>query len=264
MLWGGPEGLLPLGVACVGPAEADLQHWPHQALSPPALQLKVKVKVTQLCPTLRLHGLYSPWNSPGQNTGVGSRSLLQGIFPTQGSNPGLLRCRRILHQLSHQGRPRILEWVADSFSRDLPDPGIELGSPALQANSLPDKVIQFLCLICVHKSAVGMMASPPWSLTTSLQHPLHNHSTRWLTRFSQPFFELWRLFPFYRLGIGDHLPVHPRQLASQGWALNLGLRWKVTVPTGIGLGVCPGEGTQKVKGKHTHGCSRSGCQPLIL
>ena len=35
------------------------------------------------------HGLYSPWNSPGQNTGVGSLSLLQGIFPTQGSNPGL-------------------------------------------------------------------------------------------------------------------------------------------------------------------------------
>ena len=38
---------------------------------------------------LRPHGLYSPWNSPGQNTGVGSLSLLQGIFPTQGSNPGL-------------------------------------------------------------------------------------------------------------------------------------------------------------------------------
>ena len=56
------------------------------------------------------HGLYSPWNSPGQNTGVGSRSLLQGIFPTQGSNPGLPCCRRILYQLSHQGSPRILEW----------------------------------------------------------------------------------------------------------------------------------------------------------
>ena len=40
--------------------------------------------------------LYSPWNSPGQNTGVGSLSLLQGIFPTQGSNPGLQHCRRIL------------------------------------------------------------------------------------------------------------------------------------------------------------------------
>ena len=40
------------------------------------------------------------------------RSLLQGIFPTQGSNPGLPRCRRILYQLSHKGSPRILEWVA--------------------------------------------------------------------------------------------------------------------------------------------------------
>ena len=39
------------------------------------------------------HGLYSPWNSPGQNAGVGSCSLLQGIFPTQGSNPGLCIAR---------------------------------------------------------------------------------------------------------------------------------------------------------------------------
>ena len=61
-------------------------------------------------------GLYSPWNSPGQNTEAGSCSLLQGIFPTQGSNPGLLHCRRILYQLSHQGSPRILEWVAYPFS----------------------------------------------------------------------------------------------------------------------------------------------------
>ena len=44
-----------------------------------------------------LHGLYSPWNSPGQNTGVGSLSLLQGIFRTQGSNPGLPHCRQILY-----------------------------------------------------------------------------------------------------------------------------------------------------------------------
>ena len=48
-------------------------------------------------------GLYSPWNSPGQNTGVGSLSLLQGIFPTQWSNPGLPHCRWILYQLSYQG-----------------------------------------------------------------------------------------------------------------------------------------------------------------
>ena len=53
--------------------------------------------------SLRPHGLYSPWISPGQNTAVGSFSLLQVIFPTQGLNPGLPYCRWILYQLSHQG-----------------------------------------------------------------------------------------------------------------------------------------------------------------
>ena len=52
------------------------------------------------------HGLYGPWNSPGQNTGVGSLSPLQGIFPTQQSNPGLLHCRWILYQLSHKGQAK--------------------------------------------------------------------------------------------------------------------------------------------------------------
>ena len=65
------------------------------------------MKVALSCPTLQL---------PGQNTGVGSLSLLQGIFPTQGSNPGLLHCRSILNQLNHKGSPRILEWVAYTFS----------------------------------------------------------------------------------------------------------------------------------------------------
>ena len=55
--------------------------------------------------SLRPHGLYTPWNSPGQNTGVGILSLLRGIFPTQVLNWGLLHCRRILYQLSHQGSP---------------------------------------------------------------------------------------------------------------------------------------------------------------
>ena len=119
--------------------------------------------------------LYSPWNSPGQNNGVGSLSLLQGLCPTQGSNPGLPHCRQILYQLSHKGSLRILEWVKWSevkslsrvrffatpwtvayqappsmgFSRqeywsglpfpspgDLPNPGIERGSPALQTGAL--------------------------------------------------------------------------------------------------------------------------------
>ena len=55
--------------------------------------------------SLRPHGLYSPWNSLGQNTEMGSLSLLQQIFPTQGSNWGLLHCGRILYQLSYQGSP---------------------------------------------------------------------------------------------------------------------------------------------------------------
>ena len=67
------------------------------------------MKVTQSCPTL-CHPMDDtcPWNSPGQNTGVGSCSL-QGIFPTHRLNSGLPHWRRILYQLSHKGSPRILD-----------------------------------------------------------------------------------------------------------------------------------------------------------
>ena len=72
------------------------------------------MKFAQSCPTLC--DPWTKWNSPGQNPGVGSLSLLQGTFPTQGSNPGLLHCWWILYWLSHKGSPRILEWVAYPFS----------------------------------------------------------------------------------------------------------------------------------------------------
>ena len=65
--------------------------------------MKVKVKVVQSCLTFPLRGLYSLWNSPDENTAVGSVSLLQGIFPTQGLNPGVPHCRRIPYQLSLVG-----------------------------------------------------------------------------------------------------------------------------------------------------------------
>ena len=68
--------------------------------------------------SLQPHELYSPRNSPDHNTGVSSLSLLQGIFPTQGSNPDLPPCKCILYQLSHKGSPRILEWVAYPFSSE--------------------------------------------------------------------------------------------------------------------------------------------------
>ena len=66
--------------------------------------------------SLQPHGLHSPWNSLGQNTGVGSHSLLQGIFPTHRSNPGLPNCRRILYQLSHKGSPVILRMTFNTNS----------------------------------------------------------------------------------------------------------------------------------------------------
>ena len=67
--------------------------------------------------SLQSHGLIQcAWNSPGHITGVGSLSLLQGMVQTQGLNPGLPHCRRILYQLSHKRSPRMLEWVAYPFS----------------------------------------------------------------------------------------------------------------------------------------------------
>ena len=79
--------------------------------------------VAQLCLTLfdpmdySLLGSSVHRDSPGKNTGVGCYVILQGISPTQGSNSGPLHCRLILYHLSHQGSPRILEWVACPFSR---------------------------------------------------------------------------------------------------------------------------------------------------
>ena len=94
------------------PSPGDL---PHPAIEPgsPALQADSLPSELQgrsqshsvVSDSLRHHGLYSPWNSTGQNTGVGHLSLLQGIFPTQGSSPGLLHCGQIPYQLSHKGSP---------------------------------------------------------------------------------------------------------------------------------------------------------------
>ena len=76
----------------------------------------------QLCLTLWPHGLQPsrllcPWGFSRQEYWSGLPCLLQGIFPIQGSNPGLPHCGQILYWLSHQGSPRILEWVAYPFSR---------------------------------------------------------------------------------------------------------------------------------------------------
>ena len=100
---------------CLPHMQVDLLH--EQPGKPP---LAVLCVIAQLCPdSLRPHGLGSPWqphsptgssvhgDSPGKNPGVGRHALLQGIFPTQGLNPDLQHCRRILSHLSHQGNSLI-------------------------------------------------------------------------------------------------------------------------------------------------------------
>ena len=69
--------------------------------------VKMLVLVAQLCLTLCdpvncSPPVLCPWNSPGKNTGMGSHSLLQWVFPIQGSNPDLPHCRQILYRLSHR------------------------------------------------------------------------------------------------------------------------------------------------------------------
>ena len=133
-------------------------------------QLLSRVQLFATLPGSSVQGYF-----PGQNTGVGCHFLLQGIFPTQGLNPGLLHCRHILYHLSHYrsptlyfslSLPKVKVWLTATpwtvahqaplsmefsrqeywskglplpFPRDLPNPGIEPESPTLQADSLPSE-----------------------------------------------------------------------------------------------------------------------------
>ena len=110
--------------------------------------------VAQSCPTLYNPMDYSPpgfsvhGDSPSKNTGVGCHARLQGIFPTQGLNPGLPHCRRILYQVDHQGSPRILESVAYPFSTGSSRPRNQTGVTSLPSE-LPGKPIVVINLFTV-------------------------------------------------------------------------------------------------------------------
>ena len=81
----------------------------------PANRTDWKVKVAQSCLTLCNPMNCSPWNSPGQNTGVGTCSLLQGYLPNLGIEPRPPTLQVNFYQLNQKGSPRILEWVAYPF-----------------------------------------------------------------------------------------------------------------------------------------------------
>ena len=148
---------LPQGIFPIQGSNQHLFHLLHwQVDSVPWRHLgSQKVKVSQSCLTLCNPMDYSPWNSPSQNTGVGSLSLLQGIFPTQGLNPGLPHCRHIVYQLSHKGSPRILEWVAYPSPGDLHNPEIEPRSLASQADSLLTELSGEYCLSLNTKNRIS-------------------------------------------------------------------------------------------------------------
>ena len=86
--------------------EATQQQQQHTYEKSESASCSVALQPLGLCPAR----LLCPWNSPGKNTAVGSHSLLQGIFPTEGLNPGLLHCRQIFYHLIHQASPHTL-WV---------------------------------------------------------------------------------------------------------------------------------------------------------
>ena len=103
-------------------------------------RLLSKVKAAQSCPTLCDPMDHSPWNSLGQNTGVGSSSLLQGIFPTQELNSGLPHWRGFFTSWVTREAQEYWSGLSTPSPADLPNPGIKAGSPALQADSLPPEL----------------------------------------------------------------------------------------------------------------------------
>ena len=116
-----------------------------------------------------------------QNTGVGSLSFLQGILPMQGLNPGLPLCSQILYQLSHKRSPRILERVAYPFSRGFPNPGSELGSPALQADSSTTELCGKPTARILEWCSICSSSGPCLSELSTVTHP------SWFIELSKPF-----------------------------------------------------------------------------
>ena len=130
-------------------------------------------------------GLYGPWDSLDQNSGVGSLSLLQGICPTRGTNPGLPHCRRFLYQLSHKGSPRILEWVAYPFSSGYSRPRNQT------------RVFSIACRFFTNwaiREALRMWISTPLKSHREILHPPLGVS--WCLLLNAHFKNLWEVLQF--------------------------------------------------------------------
>ena len=137
-----------VGTQCILPIPSRGRPTPYPAQQATRSWLYVSESRSVVPDSLRPHGLCSPWNSLGQNIGVGSLSLLQGIFPTQGSNPGPLHRRHTLYHLSRKGSPRILEWVAYPFSRGSSWPRNQTGVSCISGRFFTNWVMREALTLC--------------------------------------------------------------------------------------------------------------------
>ena len=196
--------------------------------------------------SLRHHGLHSSWSSPGQNTGMGSLSFLQGIFSTQGLNPGLPHCRWILYQLSHKESPRILEWIAYPFSSGSFRPrnrtrvyyitGGFFTNWAMREAQYSERLVLFILLKTIY--LFGCAGSSLWRAgSSSLTRDLTQAPTLgvWSLSHSTTRKVLDRLFLFFRISFQFSVKVSKVQFPSYAdWRtcgsyffLNL-FKWKIS------------------------------------
>ena len=139
-------------------------------------------------PALQADSLRAEPQGKRKNTGVGSLSLLQRIFPTQGSNLGLQHCRQILYELSHKGSPRILEWVAYPFSRGSSQPRDQTGVSCIagqfftnwamrEAQSSPESTdIWWISKICCPSKIKNHNLRPWWPSVEEFSSHCRRHS----------------------------------------------------------------------------------------
>ena len=209
--------------------------------------------VAQSCPTLCNPMDYSPpgssvhGDSPGKNTGVGCQALLQGIFPTQGLNPGLPHGRGILYQPSHQGSPRTLEWVAYLFSTGSSRPRNWTGVSCIAGRFFTfwatreahasDQSDHCHCILLHHSGAVYGICRGSWATAAmgsqrAQQGPWRRvllpegkaHRRCMVLRL--PIFSWFRFF-FFLISTNSHLPSPLRVMeALPGMALASSISWK--------------------------------------
>ena len=162
-----------------------------------------------------------PWNSPGKNTGVGNHSLLQGIFLTQGLNPGLLHYRQIIYRLSHQGNPKAIckDYLACKCQSQEPNP-FNLQSIHLKQHSA--LLLKYLRMSAKTNPLHNLRAPGSWfEFSSSYIHThTHTHTHSYETNSYLPLlrkkFEIKGPFPHQRAFFSKSLTL-AQAIMEENW-----------------------------------------------